>query len=213
VVNSIPYFDPVLGSPMPFCYCPPISDGRSLCCELWPGNTTDVKTLVPIADRLEKRFAIGEIFLLADRWMISQGTIKELEAQGWQYILGARMRRQKEVSKEVFSRGGRFRVAQVKGKRKKDPSPLQVKQVMIDDRRYIVCRNEDQAKKDAAYREAIISALKEKLKQGDKAFVGNKGYRKYIQTRENDSFWMKRKSRQRRALTGNGYWEKHFKIG
>jgi hypothetical protein len=53
---------------------------------------------------------------------------------------------------------------------------------MIDDRRYIVCRNEDQAKKDAADRAAITSALKEKLKQGDKALVGNKGYRKYIQT-------------------------------
>ena len=157
-------------------------DGRPVCCELWPGNTTDVKTLVPIADRLKKRFAIGEICLVADRGMISQATIKELEAQGWQYILGARMRRQKEVSEQVLSRGGRFRVVQAKGKRKKDPSPLQVKQVMMDDRRYIVCRNEDQAKKDAADRAAIISALKEKLKQGDKALVGNKGYRKYIQT-------------------------------
>ena len=92
------------------------------------------------------------------------------------------MRRQKEVSEQVLSRGGRFRVVQAKGKRRKDPSPLQVKQVMIDDRRYIVCRNEDQAKKDAPDRAAIISALKEKLKQGDKALVGNKGYRKYIQT-------------------------------
>ena len=59
-------------------------DGRPVCCELWPGNTTDVKTLVPIADRLKKRFAIGEICLVADRGMISQATIKELEAQGWQ---------------------------------------------------------------------------------------------------------------------------------
>jgi len=70
-------------------------DGWPVCCELWPGNTTDVKTLVPIADRLKKRFAIGQICLVADRGMISQATVAELEARGWQYILGARMRRQK----------------------------------------------------------------------------------------------------------------------
>jgi len=26
-------------------------EGRPLCCELWPGNVTDVKTLIPIVDR------------------------------------------------------------------------------------------------------------------------------------------------------------------
>ncbi len=28
------------------------AEGRPLCCELWPGNVTDVKTLIPIVDRL-----------------------------------------------------------------------------------------------------------------------------------------------------------------
>ena len=30
--------------------------GRPICCELWPGNTTDVTTLIPIVDRLRSRF-------------------------------------------------------------------------------------------------------------------------------------------------------------
>jgi transposase len=156
-------------------------DGRPVCCELWPGNTTDVKTLVPVADRLQKRFNIGQICLVADRGMISKETIAALEARGWQYILGARMRLQKELSEQVLSRAGRYQVVREKGRSKKDPSPLEVKQVWVDDRRYIVCRNEDQAKKDAADRAAILQALEAKLKQGDKSLVGNKGYRKYIQ--------------------------------
>jgi hypothetical protein len=82
----------------------------------------------------------------------------------------------------VLSRGGRYEVVQAKGKSKKEPAPLQVKEVWVEDRRYIVCRNADQAKKDAADRVAIIQALKAKLKQGDKSLVGNKGYRKYLQT-------------------------------
>jgi len=157
-------------------------DGRPVCCELWPGNTTDVKTLVPVADRLQKRFNIGQICLVADRGMISKETIAALEARNWQYILGARMRLQKELSEQVLSRAGRYQVVREKGTSKKDPSPLKVKQVWVEDRRYIVCRNEDQAKKDAADRAAILQALEVKLKQGDKTLVGNKGYRKYIQT-------------------------------
>ncbi len=51
---------------------------------------------------------------------------------------------------------------------------------MIKDRRYIICLNEDQAKKDALDRETIIAALKDKIKQSEKALVGNKGYRKYL---------------------------------
>ena len=155
-------------------------EGRPICCELWPGNTTDVKTLVPIAQRLEKRFGIHRVCVVADRGMNSAGTLAELEKRNWDYILGARMRTIGEVRDEVLSRAGRYEVVHPKGPSKKDPSPLKVKQVRIWDRRYIVCLNEEQAKKDAADREAILADLREKLKHGDKRLVGNKGYRKYL---------------------------------
>ena len=58
---------------------------------------------------------------------------------------------------------------------------VKVKEVRIEDKRYIVCFNPAQAKKDAADRKAIVESLQKKLKtQGDKALVGNKGYRKYL---------------------------------
>jgi hypothetical protein len=59
-------------------------------------------------------------------------------------------------------------------------SPLKVKKVLVDGRHHVVCFNEDQAKKDAADRAAIIAALEERPKQGDKSLVGNKGFRKYL---------------------------------
>ena len=49
-------------------------------------------------------------------------------------------------------------------------------------KRYIVCYNEDQARKDAADRAAIVESLREKLKNGDKSLVGNKGYRRYLKS-------------------------------
>ena len=157
-------------------------EGRPLCCELWPGNTTDVTTLVPIVDRLRSRFGIRRICIVADRGMITKKTIEELEssARRWQYILGARMRSLKEVRQEVLSRGGRFHEVHSPRLKRKDPSPLSVKQVMVEDRRYVVCLNEEQARKDAHDREAIVASLREQLKRGDKSLVGNRGFRKYL---------------------------------
>jgi len=156
--------------------------GQPIACELWPGNTTDVKALVPVAERLRRRFGIQRVCLVADRGMISAETIAELERQDWPYILGARMRRQKEVSTQVLARAGRYRVVRAPGQDQEAPAPLKVKQVTVEDRRYIVCLNEHQAKKDAADREAIVAALREQLKQGDKSLVGNRGYRKYLKS-------------------------------
>ena len=46
-------------------------DGRPICCEMWPGNTTDVKTLIPVVDGLYRRFGIVKVCIVADRGMIS----------------------------------------------------------------------------------------------------------------------------------------------
>jgi ATP adenylyltransferase/5',5'''-P-1,P-4-tetraphosphate phosphorylase II len=112
--------------------------------------------------------------------MISAATMAYLEEEKIPYILGARMRRTKEVKEEVFSRAGRYREVHPEGSSAKDPSPLKVKEVMVDNRRYIVCLNEKQARKDAADRKAIIDSLAEKLRTNPKSLVGNKGYRKYL---------------------------------
>ncbi len=157
-------------------------EGRPLCCELWPGNVTDVKTLIPIVDRLRTRFHIRSICIVADRGMISQETIAQLQANERQvhYILGARLRNVKEIYEAVLSRGGRYRVVHESRQKSTDPSPLKVKEVSVDGRRYVVCLNDEQAKKDRMDREAILSALREQVKQNAKSLVGNKGYRKYL---------------------------------
>ena len=156
--------------------------GRPICCELWPGNTTDVTTLIPVVDRLRSRFGVRRVCIVADRGMISRETIEALEQdeRGWLYILGARMRSQNEVKDEVLSRAGRYRVVHPPRVESDDPSPLKVKEVWVGERRYVVCLNEDEARKDAADREAIVKALREQLRNGDKSLVGNKGYRRYL---------------------------------
>ena len=155
-------------------------EGRPICCAMWPGNTTDVKSLIPIVDGLYRRFGIVKVCIVADRGMISQETIDDLDQQGWPYILGARMRRCKEVRAQVLNDRGRFRVVHPKSPDPKDPAPLKVKDVWIEERRYVVCVNDDEVKKDRADREAIVAGLREQLHRGDRSLVGNKGYRRFL---------------------------------
>ena len=53
--------------------------GRPICRELWPGNTTDVTTLIPVVDRPRSRFGDRRVCVVADRGMISRETIEALE--------------------------------------------------------------------------------------------------------------------------------------
>jgi hypothetical protein len=90
------------------------------------------------------------------------------------------MRRVKEIREEVLSRAGRFREVRPEGESSQDPSPLQVKELWVQDRRYMVCLNPREARKDEQDRRILIEALKEKLKRDPKALIGNRGYRKYL---------------------------------
>jgi transposase len=155
-------------------------EGNPVASEMWPGNAADVTSLFPVIQRIRSRFPIDKLCIVADRGMISGDTVAYLEKEKISYILGARMRKVKEVRQDVLSRAGRYREVYPEGRSSKDPSPLKVKEVLVDDRRYILCLNERQARKDAADRQSIIDALSEKIKSNPKSLVGNKGYRKYL---------------------------------
>jgi transposase len=164
--------------------------GQPICCEMWPGNTADVKTLLPIVERLKTRFKIARICIVADRGMISANTIKQLESKDSPiapYILGARMRKAKQIRDRVLSQPGRYQQVRPESSDRKKPAPLKVKQVEIDGTRYIVCVNTRQQRKDAADREVIVTALTKQLKKGPKSLVGNKGYRKYLKIEKNST--------------------------
>jgi len=163
------------------------NEGRPLCTEIWPGNTADVTTLAPVAERLKKRFSINQVCLVADRGMISAETKKMIQAMGWSYILGVRMRSIKEVKENVLTDQEDFIEITKEREKEKDPSPLKVKEVTVNGRRYIVCKNEEQARKDKHDREKIIESLKKALEDNEKNLVGNKGFKKFLNL-EKDSF-------------------------
>jgi DDE family transposase len=161
--------------------------GRPVCSEMWPGNTADVSVLVPVIDRLRSRFAIGRVCVVADRGMISAPTIAALEERGLEYVLGARERTDSLVRTVVLADDRPFTplcIPRASG----EETQLFIKEVQVEGRRYIVCRNEAEAEKDAADRQAIVAALDLQLKRGDKALIGNSAYRRYLRATAKKAF-------------------------
>jgi len=152
------------------------SEGMPISAPMWPGNQTDVTTLLPVVDDLRSRFGLRRMSVVADRGMISAKTIRALEGatRPIGYILGARMRRVREVSAEVLARAGRYR---------KTRPNLHVKEARVDGRHYVVCLNPEEAERDAAVREMILEKLEAKLREGASSLVGNRGYRRFLKAR------------------------------
>jgi hypothetical protein len=107
--------------------------------------------------------------------MISAETIRLLtghQTAPLDYILGCRLRRSREVAEQVLSRAGRDREV---------ADNLQVKQVRVGERRYVVCFNPIEAQKDAAARGALLDKLENTLAaHGPKAIIGNKGFARFV---------------------------------
>ena len=137
-------------------------------------------------DRLRRRFAIARVCVVADRGLISAETLAELEARRLLYILGVRERSDKLVRELVLDDPAPF-VPLVLSKRGKQVD-YEAKTVTLAGRRYIVCRNHQEAEKDAADRASIVAALARQLKRGDKTLVGNAGYRRYLRTISDEHF-------------------------
>ncbi|MDI6809966.1 MAG: IS1634 family transposase [Candidatus Eisenbacteria bacterium] len=149
-------------------------DGWPLCTEIWPGNMSDKKTVVPILDALKKRFQIRQVIFVADRGMVSKANLEAVQDAGYNYIIGCKMRGDKEVRDKVLARPGRYHEV---------ADNLRVKEVWIGEHRYIICHNPQEEERDRQDREKILSALRDKIVgQSAKKLTGNRGYKRFLKT-------------------------------
>ena len=150
------------------------AQGWPIAWDILPGSTADKPALVAMIHKLRERFRIRRAVVVADRGMISKDTIALLEDHAeapFDFILGCRMRQQKEVGEEVLARAGRYHEV---------ADNLEVKEVVIEDRRYIVCRNPVEVAKDAAARETLLAKLEAALAHSPKSVIGNKGFARFL---------------------------------
>lgn len=130
-------------------------DGLPFAHEVMPGNTTDVTTVKEAVGRLKQRFEIRQCVFVGDRGMVSDENLRWLQSQEVHYIVGAPMRRSKEVRDGVLATAGRYQEVS---------ESLHLKEVGADGVRYIICYNPREAGHDRTTRESIVGHLEEVLR-------------------------------------------------
>jgi len=146
-------------------------DGIPLAHHVFPGNTPDATAFSVVIEEMRNRFRIMRVILVGDRGMFNATIIRRIEELKMEYIAGVKMRTVVDVKEIVLADRGPFETV----------SPnLSVKNVVVGEKRYVVCHNEEEAKRAKAVREAVVAELREKLSNGPKRLIGNSAYRKYV---------------------------------
>jgi hypothetical protein len=146
-------------------------EGTPLAHHVFPGNTPDAAAFSEVIEELSKRFGIKRVILVGDRGMFNAKVIARIEKLKLQYIAGVKMRQDWDVKEIVLENKAPFETV---------TENLKVKMVELGEERYIVCLNEEEAKRDKAVREEIVSELREKITKGPRKMIGNTGYRRYL---------------------------------
>ena len=117
---------------------------------VFPGNTVDVTTVAKVKEDL-KGWQLSRCLFVGDAGMVSQANLQSLSRGGGKYLLAMPMRRGDEVTEAVLGRPGRYREV---------ADNLKVKEVVVGDgerrRRYAVCYNPLEARRQKQHRERLI---------------------------------------------------------
>jgi len=73
------------------------SDGIPIAHHVFSGNTSDVTTLPGVMEDLRTRFSVGKIALVADRGLISEDNLAEVDAHGFDHVIATRLHNNSDV--------------------------------------------------------------------------------------------------------------------
>jgi hypothetical protein len=150
-------------------------DGLPIGHELFPGNSYDGNTVPAVLDRLKERFQLRWLIFVGDRGMVSEKNLDALDEAGYDWIVGVRLRTRPHLADPLFSDRVPFETV---------GESLEVKEGWAEGRRYIVCHNPDQARRDAARRQAVLDRLETRLERsGVKGLVTRPGFARFLRVK------------------------------
>jgi hypothetical protein len=132
-------------------------EGLPVRCWVFPGNTTDVDTVERVRADL-RGWQLGRALFVADSGMNSEDNRQELARACGKYLLACRMANVAEIKREVLTKRGRYTTFK---------DNLRAKEVIVGDgerrRRYILCYNPKEAKRQKKHRAQVVETLEQDL--------------------------------------------------
>ena len=164
--------------------------------EVFPGNTYEGKTISVIMQKMRSKFNVNRFILVADRGLVSKENIKQLSADGGEFIIGMRLDYLTKEEREeacdidqfqwVYHEELAIREVDYQIKEKKKGKSEDIGKSY----RCILTWSKERAHRERKSRNALIEKIRVKLsskKSKTKKFVSNKGYKKYVTIIEDDN--------------------------
>ena len=167
-------------------------EGRPIGYDLFPGNTFEGKTLDVALQKLEKRFGIRRVIIVADRGINSKINLKKIKNKGYDYILASRIKNmKKDIKQEIFHKNGyhdrgeiSYKVISYINKIKEDNQIYELPEELI------ITYSSQRAQKDRADRERLIKKARKLLENKSSIISSNKrGGKKYLKSSK-DIHWV-----------------------
>jgi transposase len=166
-------------------------EGRPIGYDLFPGNTFEGKTLDLALLKLEKRFGIRRVIIVADRGINSKINLKKIRDKGYDYILASRIKNmKKDVKEEIFKDDYQemgeisYKVINYINKIKEDNQIYELPEELI------ITYSPRRAEKDRADRERLLKKARKLLENKSSIISSNKrGGKKYLKSSK-DIHWV-----------------------
>lgn len=144
-------------------------EGYPLAYEIFEGNKFEGHTMIPVIEAFRKKYNLPAPIVVADSGLLSKSNIKELLNNGYEFILGARLK-----SSGNNQKGEVLALELENGE--------SVSMDWEEGLRMVVSYSEKRAKKDRSNREKGLKKLEKQLKTGklNKTHINNRGYNKYL---------------------------------
>ena len=143
-------------------------NGYPLAYDIFEGNKFEGHTMLPVLDSFKKKYELEQLIIIADSGLLSNTNIEELQAGGYEFILGARIKNEKrDIQRKILSLRLKNGESTVVGK---------------NDLRLIITYTDNRAKKDYENRRKGLRKLEKRVKTGrlTKSNINNRGYNKYL---------------------------------
>jgi len=144
-------------------------DGYPLAYEIHEGNKFEGHTMLPVIDAFKAKYKLEKLVIVADSGLLSTSNVNDLQAKGYEFILGARIKNENKTIKEKI-----LSLELTNGQ-----SDVVEKE---DGLKLIISYSDKRAKKDLHNRERGLQKLEKRVKSGTltKSSINNRGYNKYL---------------------------------
>lgn len=146
--------------------------------EVFPGCTFEGHTLQTAIERVESKYNISDLVIVADSAMLGKDNLKWLDDHGKRYIVGARLKSLSKSQQSKILNSDNYR--EYNGDLYNSVADLP----HGDKCRLVVSYSEKRAKKDRDDRETALEKLTGKLKKSRNplSFGGSYGYKRFLKT-------------------------------